>query len=153
MTGTDAACLHTNQSRSYLNHLVLTHDGLDISASTLAMKLRPGLILEPRDVTRFRNVLSSCQLCQNINMRISISVLLHVLYGCETRFLPKTGHVYSGEDSPLHGHRRHNVIFRVSRVLGNGASNRTFERKGRGRGRGENYITLALKCAHSSKYH
>jgi len=23
MTGTDAACLHTNQSRSYLNHLVL----------------------------------------------------------------------------------------------------------------------------------
>jgi hypothetical protein len=22
MTGTDAACLHTNQSRSYLNHLV-----------------------------------------------------------------------------------------------------------------------------------
>ena len=24
MTGTDAACLHTNQSRSYLNHLVCT---------------------------------------------------------------------------------------------------------------------------------
>jgi hypothetical protein len=23
MTGTDAACLHTNQSRSYLNHLVV----------------------------------------------------------------------------------------------------------------------------------
>jgi len=26
MTGTDAACLHTNQSRSYLNHIVIyTH--------------------------------------------------------------------------------------------------------------------------------
>ena len=25
MTGTSAACLHTNQSRSYLNHTVYTH--------------------------------------------------------------------------------------------------------------------------------
>ena len=28
MTGTDAACLHTNQSRSYLNHLVYAILGL-----------------------------------------------------------------------------------------------------------------------------
>lgn len=95
--------------------------------------------MEPRDVTQFRKILSSSLLCQNINMRISVSVHLHVLYGCETRFLSKTD-AYSVEDSCLHGRRCHNVRFGVSRLLGNGALNRMFEHKGRERGRGENYI-------------
>lgn len=84
------------------------------------MKLRQGLILEPRDITQFRNILSSSQLCQNINMRISVAVPLHVLYGCETRFLSKTGQTYiQGEISWLHGRHFHNVKYSVSRVLGN----------------------------------
>lgn len=65
----------------------------------------------PRVVTQFGNILSSSQLCQNINMRISVAV--HVLYGCETRFLSKTGQTY------IQGLCRHNVTFGVSTVLGN----------------------------------
>jgi hypothetical protein len=35
MTGTCAACLHTNQSRSYLNHLVFVQEGLYLSRNEI----------------------------------------------------------------------------------------------------------------------
>jgi len=58
--------------------------------------------------------------CVKTNLTVSVAVLLHVLYGCETRFLSKTGQMFiQGEDICLHGRRRHNVKFGVSRVLGN----------------------------------
>ena len=52
--------------------------------------------------------------CVKASLRVSVAVLLHVLYGCETRFLYKIGHVYSGGRR-----RRHSVKFGVRRVLGN----------------------------------
>ena len=83
------------------------------------MKLRPGLILEARDVTQFRNIFLLV-VCVKTNLRVSVAVLSHVLYGCETRFLSKTGQMFiQGEDICLHGRRRHNVKFGVSRVLEN----------------------------------
>ena len=39
MTGTDSACLHTNQSRSYLNHLV--HSGGCLKPLTLYLGTLP----------------------------------------------------------------------------------------------------------------
>ena len=72
------------------------------------MKLRPSLILEPRDVTQFRNVLSSSRLCQNKLESIG-SCPLHVLYGCETRFLSKAEQIY------IHGVKT--TVFTVAVVI------------------------------------
>ena len=39
MTGTHAACSHTNQSRSYLNHLVQTSDPCPVEGKNNTVKL------------------------------------------------------------------------------------------------------------------
>jgi len=55
MTGTVAACLHTNQSRSYLNHLVL----YQTSATNNALNL---LIHQPTDALNKTQVLTDISL-------------------------------------------------------------------------------------------
>ena len=77
MTGTDIICLHTNESRSYLNHLYL---GTTLTnQNSIQEEIKSRLKLGDACYYSVQNLLSSRLLSKNLKIKIYRTIILPVV--------------------------------------------------------------------------